>query len=76
MKYKRADRLVQEVDILSDRTISVDYLVNVFEVKRPSILKDLKILREKGYNVKKIDIGCYTIKGRELEPFKIKELIM
>lgn len=64
MKYKRADRLVQEIDILSNRTISVDYLVNVFEVKRQSILNDLYILRDKGYNVKKVEIGCYTIGER------------
>lgn len=62
MKYKRQDRLVQEADILSSRTISVDYLVNVFEVTRASILEDLKLLKKKGYNVKKVYVGYYTIK--------------
>ena len=63
MKYKRADRLAQEINILSGRTISVDYLMNVFEVTRASILEDLKLLKKKGYNVKKVDWGCYTIRS-------------
>lgn len=73
MKYKRQDRLIQEADILSSRTISVDYLVNVFEVTRASILEDLKLLRKKGYNVKKVDWGCYTIDGTLLEPLYISK---
>ena len=76
MILKRADRLTQEISILSGRTISVDYLMNVFEVTRASILKDLKTLKKKGYDVKKVDWGCYTIKGMLLEPFKVKELMM
>ena len=48
MILKRADRLTQEISILSGRTISVDYLMNVFEVTRASILKDLKTLKKKG----------------------------
>ena len=75
MKYKRADRLTQEINILSGRTISVDYLMNVFEVTRTSILEDLKTLKKKDYDVKKVDWGCYTIKG-SLVPLKIKELMM
>ena len=62
MILKRADRLTQEISILSGRTISVDYLMNVFEVTRASILKDLKTLKKKGYDVKKVDWGYYTIK--------------
>lgn len=62
MKYKRADRLIQEVDILTNKSISVDYLVNVFNVRRQSILNDLYILRDKGYRVEKIEMGTYTIK--------------
>ncbi|MBQ1197626.1 MAG: HTH domain-containing protein, partial [Spirochaetaceae bacterium] len=42
--------------------ISVDYLMNVFETTRQTILNDLKELRNKGYNVKKVDLGVYTIK--------------
>ena len=62
MILKRADRLTQEISILSGRTISVDYLMNVFETTRQTILNDLKELRNKGYNVKKVDLGYYTIK--------------
>jgi len=62
MKYKRADRLIQEIDILTNKSISVDYLVNVFNVRRQSILNDLYILRDRGYNVVKIEMGTYTIK--------------
>ena len=62
MILKRADRLSQEINILSGRTISVDYLMNVFETTRQTILNDLKELRNKGYNVKKVDLGYYTIK--------------
>lgn len=76
MKYKRADRLIQEIDILNNRAISVDYLSNVFNVNRQSILNDLYILRDKGYNVKKLEIGYYTIKETELNPLKIKELFI
>lgn len=76
MKYKRADRLAQEISILSGRTISIDYLMNVFNVNRQSILNDLYILRDKGYNVKKLEIGYYTIKETELNPLKIKELFI
>ena len=67
MKYKRADRLIQEIDILNNRTISVDYLMNVFEVTRTSILEDLKTLKKKGYDVKKVDWGCYTIKNKRID---------
>lgn len=69
MILKRADRLTKKINILSGRTISVDYLMNVFEVSRASILDDLKTLKKKGYDVKKVDWGCYTI-------LKIKELMM
>ena len=62
MILKRADRLAQEINILSGRTISVDYLMNVFETTRQTILNDLKELRNKGYNVIKVDLGYYTIK--------------
>ena len=75
MILKRADRLTQEISILSGRTISVDYLINVFEVSRSSILEDLKTLKKKGYDVRKVDWGCYTIEG-SLVPLKIKELMM
>lgn len=75
MKYKRVDRLVQEVDILNNRTISVDYLSNIFNVRRQSILNDLYILKNKGYDVKKVDIGYYTLKPN-LVPLKIKELFI
>lgn len=75
MKYKRADRLAQEINILSGRTISVDYLANVFEVTRASILEDLKLLKKKGYNVKKVDWGCYTIDGTTLEPLDVRKLM-
>lgn len=63
MILKRADRLAQEINILSGRTISVDYLMNVFETTRQTILNDLKELRNKGYNVKKVDLGYYTIRS-------------
>lgn len=62
MKYKRADRFIQEVEILTNKSISVDYLMNVFETTRQTILNDLKKLRNKGYNVIKVDLGVYTIK--------------
>ena len=67
MILKRADRLAQEINILSGRTISVDYLINVFEVSRASILEDLKTLKKKGYDVKKVDWGCYTIKNKRID---------
>ena len=63
MILKRADRLTQEINILSGRTISVDYLMNVFEATRQTILNDLKELRNKGYNVIKVDLGYYTIRS-------------
>lgn len=63
MILKRADRFIQEVEILTNKSISVDYLMNVFETTRQTILNDLKELRNKGYNVKKVDLGYYTIKG-------------
>ena len=62
MILKRADRFIQEVEILTNKSISVDYLMNVFETTRQTILNDLKELRNKGYNVKKVDLGHYTIK--------------
>ena len=62
MILKRADRFIQEVEILTNKTISVDYLMNVFETTRQTILNDLKELRNKGYNVIKVDLGVYTIK--------------
>ncbi len=62
MILKRADRFIQEVEILTNKSISVDYLMNVFETTRQTILNDLKELRNKGYNVKKVDWGYYTIK--------------
>lgn len=62
MILKRADRFIQEVEILTNKSISVDYLMNVFEATRQTILNDLKELRNKGYNVKKVDLGYYTIK--------------
>ena len=62
MILKRADRFIQEVEILTNKSISVDYLMNVFEATRQTILNDLKELRNKGYNVKKVDWGYYTIK--------------
>lgn len=62
MILKRADRFIQEVEILTNKSISVDYLMNVFETTRQTILNDLKELRKMGYNVKKVDLGYYTIK--------------
>lgn len=62
MILKRADRFIQEVEILTNKSISVDYLMNVFETTRQTILNDLKELRNKGYNVQKVDLGVYTIK--------------
>lgn len=62
MILKRADRFIQEVEILTNKSISVDYLMNVFETTRQTILNDLKELRNKGYNVIKVDLGVYTIK--------------
>ena len=62
MILKRADRFIQEVEILTNKSISVDYLMNVFEATRQTILNDLKELRNKGYNVIKVDLGYYTIK--------------
>ena len=62
MRYNRDDRISQEVEILTNKSISVDYLMNVFETTRQTILNDLKELRNKGYNVKKVDLGYYTIK--------------
>lgn len=62
MILKRADRFIQEVEILTNKSISVDYLMNVFETTRQTILNDLKELRNKGYNVIKVDWGYYTIK--------------
>ena len=67
MKYKRQDRLLQEVPILSGRIVSAEYLANVFEVRRQSILEDFKVLRNKGYEVVKVDLGYYTIKERKNE---------
>ena len=66
MILKRADRFIQEVEILTNKSISVDYLMNVFEATRQTILNDLKELRNKGYNVKKVDLGYYTIKWEYL----------
>ena len=63
MILKRADRFIQEVEILTNKSISVDYLMNVFETTRATILNDLKELRNKGYNVKKVDLGVYTIRS-------------
>ena len=63
MILKRADRFVQEVEILTNKSISVDYLMNVFETTRQTILNDLKELRNKGYNVIKVDWGYYTIRS-------------
>ena len=63
MILKRADRFIQEVEILTNKSISVDYLMNVFETTRQTILNDLKELRNKGYNVKKVYVGYYTIKS-------------
>ena len=63
MILKRADRFIQEVEILTNKSISVDYLMNVFEATRQTILNDLKELRNKGYNVKKVDWGYYTIRS-------------
>ena len=62
MILKRADRFIQEVEILKNKNISVYYLMNVFEATRQTILNDLKELRNKGYNVKKVYVGYYTIK--------------
>lgn len=61
MILKRADRFIQEVEILTNKSISVDYLMNVFEATRQTILNDLKELRKMGYNVKKVYVGYYTI---------------
>ena len=63
MILKRADRFIQEVEILTNKSISVDYLMNVFETTRATILNDLKELRNKGYNVIKVDLGVYTIRS-------------
>ena len=63
MILKRADRFIQEVEILTNKSISVDYLMNVFETTRQTILNDLKELRNKGYNVIKVDWGYYTIRS-------------
>ena len=63
MILKRVDRFEQEVEILTNKNISVDYLCNIFEARRSTILTDLKILKDKGYNVKKVDLGYYTIKS-------------
>ena len=65
MILKRADRFIQEVDILTNKSISVDYLMKVFEATRQTILNDLKELRNKGYNVKKVYVGYYTIKWKK-----------
>ena len=62
MILKRADRFIQEVEILTNKSISVDYLMNVFDTSRQTILNDLKLLRKRGYNVKKVYLGYYTIK--------------
>ena len=62
MRYNRDDRISQEVEILTNKSISVDYLINVFDTSRQTILNDLKLLRNKGYNVIKVDLGYYTIK--------------
>ena len=63
MILKRTDRFIQEVEILTNKNISVDYLMNIFEARRSTILNDLKILRNKGYNVKKVYLGYYTIRS-------------
>lgn len=63
MILKRTDRFIQEVEILTNKSISVDYLMNVFETTRQTILNDLKELRNKGYNVIKVDLGYYTIRS-------------
>lgn len=65
MILKRADRFIQEVEILTNKSISVDYLMNVFETTRATILNDLKELRNKGYNVIKVDWGVYTLNEKE-----------
>ena len=62
MRYNRDDRISQEVEILTNKSISVDYLINVFDTSRQTILNDLKLLRKRGYNVKKVYLGYYTIK--------------
>ena len=62
MRYNRDDRISQEVEILTNKSISVDYLMNVFDTSRQTILNDLKLLRKRGYNVKKVYLGYYTIK--------------
>ena len=62
MILKRADRIIQEVEILTNKSISVDYLINVFDTSRQTIVNDLKLLRKRGYNVKKVELGYYTIK--------------
>ena len=63
MRQNRDKRLLQEVNILSGRKISVEYLMNVFDVSRQSILQDLRTLKKNGYNVKKID-DTYVIQER------------
>lgn len=62
MRINRDDRISQEVEILTNKSISVDYLINVFDTSRQTILNDLKLLRKRGYNVKKVYLGYYTIK--------------
>lgn len=62
MRVNRDKRLLQEADILSGRNISIDYLKNVFVTSRQTIVNDLKMLRKRGYNVKKVYLGYYTIK--------------
>lgn len=63
MRYNRDDRISQEVEILTNKSISVDYLINVFDTSRQTILNDLKLLRKRGYNVKKVELGYYTIRS-------------
>ena len=63
MILKRTDRFIQEVEILTNKSISVDYLITVFDTSRQTILNDLKLLRKRGYNVKKVYLGYYTIRS-------------
>ena len=63
MRVNRDKRLLQEADILSGRNISIDYLKNVFVTSRQTIVNDLKMLQEKGYNVRKTELGDYTIRS-------------
>lgn len=61
------DCIIGEISFLIDhcnmkQDSSLDYLMNVFETTRQTILNDLKELRNKGYNVIKVDWGYYTIK--------------